>query len=180
MSGKTKNLSIYIAYALFNATLYGLFSYFVLYRALSGGVMLYSYLLNIAAIILLLLLDKFVNDILLSKEFIITKQNYVITSVVHGISLISFRTVLYLFYIVILVVSRVSVLEPSLVNPDFQNFVLSIEYCLILLVVFDKFFEYLLKDNERIKMISGKFTGFAKFVNNKRKKRRNKNKHRRL
>jgi hypothetical protein len=172
MSVKKSDLTIYMVYAVINAAIYGVFSFFVIYRGLAGGVMLYSYLWNIAAIIVLLSIDKLVNNVLLSKEYIITKQNYFISAVVHALSFISFRTVLYLFYIAVLIVSRMSILEPNLIPSEFQSFVLSIEYCLILLVVFDKFFAYLLQDDERIRRIAGKFSSVKSFVIRKRKKKK--------
>jgi len=109
---------------------------------------------------------------LLSKEFVINKRNYFVAGLIHSVSFISFKTTLYLFYTFILIVSRVSILEPNLVADNFRYFVLSIEYCLILVVVFDKFTEYLLKDDKRIKRITEKFERFANFVAVKQKRKR--------
>ena len=61
-------------------------------------------------------------------------------------------------------------LEPGIVSHSFQSFVLSIEYCLILLVVFDKFIQYLLKNDKRVRRISAKFTKFEKFISARRDK----------
>ena len=75
-------------------------------------------------------------------------------------SLVAFKTTLYLFYIFILVISRVLTLEPRLMfNETFYGFVLSIEYGLILVVVFDKFIDHLTKDIKRIKIIAEKLRG---------------------
>jgi len=167
---KSIHILSYMLYSLLTATAYGLFAFFVIYRGLAGEVMLHTYLWNIAFIIILLTLDKTANDVLLSKEFIITKKNYLIALIIHSTSVVSFRTTLYLFYTFVLIVSRVSILEPGVVSHHFQSFVLSIEYCLILLVVFDKFIEYLLKDDKRVRRISAKFTKFEKFITARRDK----------
>jgi len=173
MPGKTLAILTYIIYSVVSATVYGLFAFFVIYRGLAGEVMLYAYLWNIAFIIMVLVLDGFVNDILLSKEFVITSKNYFVAMLVHSFSFVSFKTTLYLFYSFVLIVSRVSLLEPNLVSENFRNFVLSIEYCLILVVVVDKFLEHLMEDDQRVRRISAKFERFAKFVAVKRNRRKN-------
>ena len=171
MPKKATSMIIYMIYALFSAAIYGLISFFVIYRGLAGEVSLYAYLWNIAFIILFLLLDKIANEVLLSKEYIITEKNYFIAGLVHSISFISFKATLYLFYSFILIFSRVSLLEPGLISGDFKNFILSIEYCLILVVTFDKFIEYLSKNETRIKRITAKFDKFANYIAKKRGKR---------
>ena len=160
-TNKPSQILVYLCYCLISATLYGLVAFFLVYQGLAGGAMLQAYLWNIAFIIIFLLLDKLANDILLSKEMIITKKNYFLAGLVHTVSYISFKTTLYLFYAFILIASRMSLLEPNLFNDVFRGFVLSIEYCLILLVAFDKFIEHLLKDDKRIKRIAAKFARFT-------------------
>jgi len=168
MSSKTIPVLTYIVYSLFFAGIYGLVAFFVIYRGLAGGVMLHAYLWNIGFIIAGLVLDKITNAVLLSKELVITKRNYFFVMVAHTLSFISFKTTLYFFYTFVLIVSRVSILEPNLVSDDFRGFVLSIEYCLILVVVADKFIEHLRNDDQKVRRISAKFERFAKFVTTKR------------
>jgi undecaprenyl pyrophosphate phosphatase UppP len=172
MANKKTDILIYIIIALIPATLYGLFAYFVIYRVLAGENMLYSYLWNIGAIVLLLVADKYVNDTLLSKEFIITPKNYFFAGLAHTLNFISFRTALYLFYIIVLIFSRVAILSPDLLNEDIQNFVLSVEYCLILLVVFDKFIVYLTNDSDKIQRITRKFHSVTAHVKNRKKRKK--------
>ncbi|MCL2580725.1 MAG: hypothetical protein FWE32_11980 [Oscillospiraceae bacterium] len=164
------DIAFYILYAGLAGTLYGLFAFFVIYRGLAGGVMLNAYFWNIAFIILFLLFDKIANDILLSKEWVITRENYLVAMIIHSASLISFKTTLYLFYTFVLIISRVSLLAPDLVSEEMRGFILPIEYCLILLVVFDKFIEYLLKDDVRVRKITAKFEKFATLVAKKASK----------
>ena len=175
MSNKAISIFAYIVYTLVFAGLYGLVAFFAIYRGLAGGVMLYAYLWNIGFIIAGLVVDKIVNAFLLSKELVITGRNYFLAMLAHMTSLISFKTTLYFFYTFVLIVSRVSLLEPNLVGDEFRSFVLSIEYCLILVVVVDKFIENLHNDDMRIKRITAKFDRFAKFVSAKREKRQSEN-----
>ena len=172
ISGKTIPKLIYVIYSLLSAGIYGLIAFFLIYRGLARGVMLYAYLWNIGFIIVGLVLDKVTDNVLLSKELVITKRNYFFVMLIHILRFISFKTTLYFFYTFVLIVSRVSLLDPNLVSDDFRNFVLSIEYCLILVVVADKFIEHLRSDDQKIKRISAKFERFAKFVFAKRNKKK--------
>jgi len=172
MGNKIAQVSAYMFHAAVAAIVYGLASYFFIYRGIAREVMLYAYLWNIVFIIICLILDKIANEILLAKEYVITEANYFASGLLHMFSFISFKTTLYLFYTFVLIVSRVSILEPELISDGFRGFVLSIEYCLILVVTFDKFIEHLTKDDMRIKRISAKFTKFTNFVKKRRKKPR--------
>ncbi|MCL1924386.1 MAG: hypothetical protein FWF50_02250 [Defluviitaleaceae bacterium] len=161
---KLSDYLFYIIYSTFTATLYGVFVYFVIYRLLANSNMLYAYLLNTISMIAFLFLDKLGNNQLLSKNLKIDNDAVWI----YLTSMVSFKTTLYLFYAFVLIVSRVSLLEPELINPDFRSFVLSIEYTLVLLVAYDKFFEHLTKDDQRLRKISKKFD---KFFNTLKKQR---------
>ena len=172
MKNKTIPIAAYILHTIFSAALYGVLAFFVIYRGLAGSVMLAAYLWNIAFIIMFLILDKVANDILLSDDVVITRKNYFVTILIHVFTFISFKTTLYFFYSFVLIVSRISLLEPNLIHGDFRNFVLALEYCLILVVVFDKFIEYLMKDNKRIKKITMKFEKFENFIKTKRSRKK--------
>jgi len=144
------------------------------YQFLADGVMLNTYLWSIAFIIMFIALDRLANSVLLSKELEINEDTYLFAWVIRVFSFVSFKTTLYLFYTFVLIASRISILEPALISTHFQRFVFSIEYCLILVVTFDKYSEYLLKDNQRIKKISAKFSKFTNFVAKQHKKRKEK------
>jgi len=177
MTNKKSHILIYILIALIPATLYALFAYFVIFRLLARESMLLSYLWNIGAIVLLLIIDKYTDDKLLSKDFVVTHKNYFVAALVHTLHFISFHTALYLFYIFVLIVSRVAILSPDLLPENIQHFVLSVEYCLILLVVFDKFLDYLITDSERVKRISKKFLSVTAHVKNRADYRKKRKKH---
>jgi len=173
MLNRSSQLLVYLLYSFIVAVLYGVFTFFIVYRSLADEIILHAYLWNIVFIVILLILDKIANGILLSKELEINEHTYFVAMLIHTFSFISFKTVLYLFYTFILIASRVSLLQPSLFSESFHNFILSIEYCLILLVAFDKFIEHLMKDDRRIKRITAKFTKFTDFMAKRRKKENN-------
>ena len=164
MSSKLKQIALYILISLISVIGYGYITFFLIYRDLAGGSMLYSYLWNIGFIIAFLLIDALIYMKMQSKEFAITKKNYFFARWTFIESSISFKTTIYLFYIFILIGSRVAVLDPTLVSAEFRNFMLSIEYGLVLVIAFDKLIESFLKDHKRMQKISAKF---ATYKNNK-------------
>ena len=157
MLKKISTIAVYTVFALVSAVVYGLFAFYIIYRDLAGGSMLHTYLWNVVLIIVILLIDKLILARMQSKEFIVTKKNYIFALWMHIENYVSFRTTIYLFYIFILVASRVSTIDPGLVSEDFRSFVLSIEYGLILVIAFDKLIEHLYKDIKRVKIVSDKF-----------------------
>ena len=131
-----------------------------LYTALSNSfdnfTMLHAYFVNICAIVSALVIDKVVGNYLDTKNFAADKKRNLLGRLLFYDNMISIKTTIYLFYIFILIASRVSIMQPDLISEQFRGFVLSIEYCLILVVAFDKFIEHLAKDVKRIKKISDK------------------------
>ena len=155
--GKPVKMLLYGLYSLFGAAGFGYAAYAIVYLQLAGGSMLRAYLYNAAMIIIVLALDKAVQNYMLSEKFIVTRENRTFARYMLFDNLVSYKTVLYLFYTFILIASRVSIMQPELVSESFRGFVLSIEYCLILVVAFDKFIDHLTKDMSRIRKISEKF-----------------------
>ena len=172
MKSKAIQIFTYIACSMFSAAVYGVFAYFVLYKTLAGGIMLNMYLWNIGFIILILVLDKLINDVLLSNDFVINKNNYFTVILVHTVSFISYKTTLYLFYTFILIVSSISALKPDIISAYLRSFALSIEYCLVLVVAFDNFIGNLTKDNRRIIKIAEKLEKFSKFISAKQTRKK--------
>jgi len=163
--------------AIIVATIYGLFSYFIVFRILAGEVMLYAYLWHIGIILVILLSEKLFEDSLMSDDFwkklpteelakSATKKEF------NRFGWVSFKTELYLFYLFVLVLSRVSILDPTLIDENFMRFVFSIEYCLILLVVFDKLLEQFFKDDKKRTMIVAKIIAAIKQKRKSTKRRK--------
>ena len=122
----------------------GLFTYFVIYERLAEGHRLTAYLYNIAFIAVILIFDK-IADYLMEKDI-----RPIFARLLFVTHFISFKTALYLFYIVMLVVSRISILEPDMIDRHQTSFIYSVEYGVVLLIPLDKFVELLTKDDKRI------------------------------
>jgi len=159
---KATKLTLYALYSIFTAILYGYFMFGVFVRLtyhVDGFSKLHAYLINLFVIIVMLTADKLINNYLLTK-YIPRRRNGFFTRFLYWESLVAFKTTLYLFYIFTLIISGVLTLEPQLMfSETFYGFVLSIEYGLILVVVFDKFIDHLTKDVKRIKAIADKLRG---------------------
>ena len=154
---KTVNALLYITESVVLACLFGLFSFYVIYRNIADGSPLYAYGLNLLFIVVILLLEKRIDSIMLSRNFAITPQTkrrtVIIEKTLYLAHMVSFKTSLYLFYIVILLVSRAAALEPDIISDYIRTYIHSIEYCVLLLIPFDKFLEQVLKDEKRNKRI---------------------------
>ena len=162
MPKNIRTIIIYVAFAILMAVVYGYAAFTAIFMNLADGSMLHAYLWNIIFIIILLVYDKIAQTRMQSPKFVITKRNYFIALWMHIENYISFKTTLYIFYIFILIASRVTTIDPTLVSEDFRNFVLSIEYGLILVIAFDKLVEHLFKDLKRAKTVSDKFKEYDK------------------
>lgn len=141
------------------AALFCIFAYFVIYRQMAGGYRLAAYFYNLIFITIVIFLDKFLNYIV-SRDNAFVKGtspfNRFATNVIFYFHAASFKTGMYLFYIVMLILSRVSVLAPYVVDRYDFSFIYSVEYGILLLIPIDKFFENLAKDRRRANYIMAK------------------------
>jgi len=157
MQNKAVHFIKYIIYAIVATVIYGVTVYFLIYKPLAGDSLVYVYIGNMVMIILALAVDGIIHGVLQSKEFVITKKNYLRARFFYMDSYVSFRTTVYMFYIVILIVSQILSLGPMLINEDLGNFILTIEYGIILVIALDTLFGAIFDDMERIRKISEKF-----------------------
>ena len=160
MPGRIMYFVKYLLYALVTTVLYGFVAYYAIYMQLAEFSLLYTYIGNMVMIILSLTLDTIIHGVLQSKNFMITKKNYRFARFLYMDSFISFRTTVYLFYIIILVVSQVISFSSAPLNEDIGNFFLTIEYGIILVIAFDTLIATIFKDMDRIKTVSAKFKKF--------------------
>jgi len=140
------------------ATGYGLFVYFVIYRVIAREDVFLTYLLNIALIILALFLDTLAHRFALKRASDIREMYEGMNVVSKAVYLLGqgfIRTSMYMFYIVVLVLSRVAILRPELIPFGLQGFILSIEYGIILLIVFDKLKGLLIEDKRWFQKMMG-------------------------
>ena len=133
------------------ATGYGLIVYFVIYRLIAGEDVFLTYLLKIALIILVLYIDALAHSFASKRIDDIRVMYAEMNAVSRAVYLLGqgfMRTSMYVFYIVILILSRVSILRPDVFPFELGGFIHSIEYGIILLIVFDKLKGLLIADKQ--------------------------------
>jgi hypothetical protein len=111
---------------------------------------------NLALMIAYLILDEWVLR-LLSSDYVvreILKDRTTIEKSFRSImwlleSFLSFKTMLYVFYISILVISQVIEFYPGLIGKGLEDFILISRYNIVLLIAFDKLTGHFAQDRKR-------------------------------
>jgi len=153
-----------IAYALSSNIIYALIVYFS-YTWLAGYSLLLGYFGNLALIIMALVMDEGTLKMLRSKELVMSIKKEKQKDIELALRLlkflfdgfVSFKTVLYTFYVFILIVSQIIDFYPSLINPALENFIHANSYSILLLIAFDQIIGQFSKDRGRIKEVSAEF-----------------------
>lgn len=141
------------------------FVYFVLtiwiYDVVADRDPLRTYLWNIALIALVLLIEQVTTATIHTRKSIErssrSRWGKIRLGYMIAFGLMSTKPALYLFYLVALVVSRISALEPTAFGSNLATYLSSIEGSLLLLVVFDKLVEVVKKDYT----VTAQLTSFA-------------------
>ena len=137
---KRNRLLFYFLYSLFQSIGHGLVIYFVFYVLIARENLLVTSFLNILYIIVgLYSTDKARKFALSKKDQIIDmyKRMGRVTKVLYAASQVSFRPSMYVFYIIVLVISQIAFLEPGLVPYGLGDFFNSIGYGLLILITYD-------------------------------------------
>ena len=145
-----------ILFILYTNVIYGFILYWV-FVWLSGYSLLYAYLGNLALIIIGLVWDEYNQRLLRSEKLInmlkkekdVEKNFRFLQMIINNF--ISFKTALYLFYAVILIVSQILSYSPALINTNIVNFIRANDYSILLLVAFDTIIANYIKDKQRMK-----------------------------
>jgi len=127
----------------------------VVYRLIAREDELITYLLNIVIIVSGLYLDKAARrfakkseQILRNELFEAQKTLFIrVSKVMYTFSQVFFRTTMYQFYMVATILSVVTRLRPDFLPVELGNFFTSIEYGILLLLVFDNIKVLLEKDS---------------------------------
>jgi hypothetical protein len=159
MSNKINRIIKHILYVAFAGILYGLVMYFV-HSWLASYSLLYAYLGNLALILLALAADeltfKMFESVMQSEKQLAELKNSRFFRFFLD-AFISFKAILYLFYISIMIFSQIIVSYPALVNESLGNFIHANEYSILLLMAIDLFSGQFSKDKERVKKLSVTF-----------------------
>jgi len=140
----------FLVSSFFYAIAHGALIYFVLYRLIAGGDLLITSFLNLIYIVLgLFLTDK-------ARKYAIAKKSEIkkvydeefgpIGKKLYASTQITFRTTMYIFYIGILILSRLSALESNPIPFNLGDFFHSLEYGLLILIAYDNVKVLLEKD----------------------------------
>jgi len=162
MSDKISKLIKTLLYAILTNIVISLIIYFS-FTWLSRYSLLYAYLGNLALIVTALALDEIALKMLQSEKHIMDMQkDGDIAGQYHHYqkflfdSFVSFKTVLYLFYVLILIVSQLVDFYPALMNESLKSFVFANRYSILILIAIDQLIGQFSKDRERIERLSAK------------------------
>ena len=159
MPNTMKKIGEYSVYFLWSNALYGLVVYSV-FRWLASYSLLYAYLGNLALIVLGLAMDEYMQRMLQSEKLVAelkkekdSEKNF---RFIHWImdSFISFKTSLYLFYVLILIVSQIIKFDHALVGENMRVFISANDYSILLLIALDTLIRQFSNDRGRMRSIS--------------------------
>ena len=157
-----KQISQQLLVSFLTIVIYGIILYFVC-TWLAGYSLLYAYLGNLALIIIVLAFDELTLKTFQSEKRVTQIMSREDAEKAHrrvqlGLdNAVSFKTELYLFYVLILIFTQIIDLTPILVGENLGTFFHINGYSIVLLLAFDMFIGQLSKDKERLKKISEKF-----------------------
>ena len=162
MLNKIKQISKHLIYIIGSNIIYGLIVYCV-FKWLSGYSLLYAYLGNIVLIVSGLALDEYSQKMFQSEDLVKqlkedknSEKNYRLIQWIMD-SFVSFKTILYLFYIFILIISQLIKFDPTLFSENIRNFIGANDYSILFLISLDTLIGQFSNDRERMKKISEKF-----------------------
>ena len=133
---------------------YGLVTYFVIYRLIAKGDLFWTYLLNIIFIVIGLSIDRIARRFATNKAPQIREMYSEMGIFLKAVYILSqgfIRTAMYLFYAAVMIFSGVATFRPNLIPFGLVDFFLSIEYGLILLLVFDNLRGLFISDRQWLK-----------------------------
>ena len=159
MPNTMRKIGKYSVYFLWSNLIYGLIVYHV-FTWLSGRSLLYAYFENLALIIVGLCIDEYMQRALQSEKLVVElkaeKDGEKNARFVRWItdSFISFKTSLYLFYVVILIFSQIIRFDPTLVGENMGAFINANDYSILVLIALDTLIKQFSSDRDRMKVIS--------------------------
>ena len=158
MPNKIKQIIKYVGYIIFGGVLWGLFMYFI-YTWFVGYSLLLAYLVNLALIVIALVADvytlKVLEKAMQSKELLkeMEKSRFIRF---YFDAFISFKAILYLFYIAIMIFSQVIDYYPTLTPDSLGSFIVANEYSILILIAIDLFSGQFSRDKHKRKELSEK------------------------
>lgn len=144
----------YSCYIIYSNLIFALIVYFT-YTWLLKYSLIFVYIGNAILIVLALMVDNWayrqLNQIMDSDDdFNKVKNSKLFLFYLE--SFVSFKTVLYLFYIIILVISEVISYNPNLLSDGLMNFVVANKYSVVLLISIERLMKQVEVDRGKTKM----------------------------
>ena len=152
---RLRRIGRYVGYMLWTNILYGLLVYWT-FTWLAGYSMLYATLGNLALIVLGLVIDEAALRLLVSPKLVAELQAEKTGQQAHRQvqwileSFISFKSILYLFYVVILILSQALEYAPTLLNAHLRAFISANNSSILFLVAVDALIGQFSRDRSRI------------------------------
>jgi len=159
MSGRIRKSLKVLLYAVSSNAIFGSIIFFT-YTWLAGYSVLYAYLGNLALIIIGLLMDEHMIKSFQSKKLAMqlnqiekVKDRELNYRIIKGVlnSFVSFKTVLYTLYILILILAQIIDFYPSLFSEDMRSFILANNYSILIIVAFDLALGEFFRDRKKSK-----------------------------
>ena len=154
-----KQFARYLAYGLFAGVIWGLTMYFV-YTWLVRYSVLLAYFTNLCLIVMALASDEYTFRLLFrslqSEEALRTLAKSRFFQLILE-AFVSFKAMLYLFYILLLLLSQVVAHYPALVPASVGAFVDANEYSILILMAIDLFSGQLRRDVKRRNLLAEQF-----------------------
>lgn len=130
-----------------------------MFKRLAGYSLLYAHFGNLALIVVGLAIDEYMYKMLQSKKLVAQlkqekdmETNYRLIQWIMD-NFVSFKSILYLFYIIILVVSKIIDFNPELLGDDIGSFIRANDYSILFLLAFDTLISQFTKDRTRMKKV---------------------------
>lgn len=158
-----KQVNKYFIYDILGTVIYGLILYFG-FTWLSRLSLVYGYLWNFALVILTTLFDRYsIKNMQSDKMVMMMIEKYGIEKTKRMMTggFITFKTLLYFFYIFILIASQVIKFNPTLISENLVNFILANDYSILFLLAFDTLIVQFSKDKERNNYILEKLNKYS-------------------
>ena len=165
MLGKFRKALKVLLYAVSSNAIFGSILFFS-FTWLAGYSVLYAYLGNLALIIIGLLMDEHMVKSFQSKKLAMqirqiekAKDREINYRIIKGVlnNFVSFKTVLYTLYILILILAQIIDFYPMLFNEDIRSFLLANNYSILIIVAFDLALGEFLRDRKKSKDVLEKF-----------------------
>ena len=162
MFNKITQIGKYLFFTLLSLVSYGIIFYFV-FMWLARYSPLYAYFGNLVLIIIVLATDEYGLKFMTSEKFISEikkkkdsekRMDYLQKILDNSVS---FKTDLYLFYVIILISSQIIEFYPGLVSDNLYDFILANNNSILILFAFDAFISQFSESRETMKKVSEKF-----------------------